>query len=68
MCLIRDSLPRQLPEPGAKRMILVGARENLLRRAGDSWTVARRTVLLNQTVLAADNLSMFLWKEEQKPC
>ncbi|HLQ32644.1 MAG TPA: 3-phenylpropionate/cinnamic acid dioxygenase subunit beta [Chloroflexota bacterium] len=44
----------------SRQDILVGARQDLLRRSGDSWTIARRTILLDQTVLSADNLSMFL--------
>ena len=39
---------------------LVGRRRDLLRRVGGSWQVARRKLLLDQSVLLAKNLSVFL--------
>ena len=37
----------------------IGKRRDVLRRNGDSWLVARREILLDQTVLLAKNLSIF---------
>lgn len=37
----------------------VGAREDLLRRVGGAWKIARRRIILDQNVLSAKNLSMF---------
>lgn len=42
-----------------KQDLFVGAREDVLRRQGDSWRIARRKILLDMTVLFADNLSIF---------
>jgi 3-phenylpropionate/cinnamic acid dioxygenase small subunit len=39
---------------------LVGRRRDRLRRVGDSWQVARRELLLDQSVLLAKNLSIFV--------
>jgi len=39
--------------------ILVGKREDLLRRAGDGWQIARRKILLDQNVLLSKNLTFF---------
>lgn len=39
---------------------LVGRRRDRLRKAGDSWQVARRHLLLDQSVLLAKNLSVFV--------
>jgi 3-phenylpropionate/cinnamic acid dioxygenase small subunit len=40
--------------------ILVGKREDLLRRAGeDSWQIARRKIVLDQSVLLSKNLTFF---------
>lgn len=39
---------------------LVGRRTDRLRRAGDSWQVCRRRLLLDQSVLLAKNLSVFV--------
>lgn len=36
-----------------------GRREDVLRRAGDQWRIARRTIVLDQTVLQAKGLSIF---------
>ena len=42
-----------------KQDLFVGRREDVLRRDGDSWKIARRKILLDMTVLFADNLSIF---------
>jgi len=39
---------------------LVGRREDRLRRTGDGWRVCRRRLLLDQSVLLAKNLSVFV--------
>ncbi len=39
--------------------ILVGKREDVLRRAGDSWQLARRKIILDQSVLLSKNLTFF---------
>lgn len=39
---------------------LVGRRADRLRRAGDGWQVCRRRLLLDQSVLLAKNLSVFV--------
>jgi 3-phenylpropionate/cinnamic acid dioxygenase small subunit len=39
---------------------LVGRRKDRLRRTGDRWQVCRRTLLLDQSVLLAKNLSVFV--------
>ena len=39
--------------------ILVGKREDLLRRAGEDWLIARRKILLDQNVLLSKNLTFF---------
>jgi 3-phenylpropionate/cinnamic acid dioxygenase small subunit len=39
--------------------ILVGKREDLLRRAGEGWQIARRKILLDQNVLLSKNLTFF---------
>jgi 3-phenylpropionate/cinnamic acid dioxygenase small subunit len=39
--------------------ILVGKREDRLRRAGDSWQIARRKIILDQNVLLTKNLTFF---------
>ena len=38
---------------------LVGKREDVLRRVGGSWKLARRMVVLDQSVLLAKNLTFF---------
>jgi 3-phenylpropionate/cinnamic acid dioxygenase small subunit len=38
---------------------LVGKREDLLRRAGDDWQIARRKIILDQNVLLTKNLTFF---------
>jgi 3-phenylpropionate/cinnamic acid dioxygenase small subunit len=40
--------------------IFVGARQDILRRAGESFKIARRTIILDQAVLDAKNISVFL--------
>ena len=37
----------------------VGARQDVLRRAGDSWQIANRKLILDQNVLSAKNVSIF---------
>ena len=39
--------------------ILVGKREDLLRRAGAHWQIAHRKILLDQNVLLSKNLTFF---------
>ena len=39
--------------------ILVGKREDLLRRAGADWQIAHRKILLDQNVLLSKNLTFF---------
>ena len=39
--------------------IFVGKRTDVLRRAGASWTIARREIVLDQNVLLAKNLTIF---------
>jgi 3-phenylpropionate/cinnamic acid dioxygenase small subunit len=38
---------------------LVGRREDLLRRVNGDWRIARRKIVLDQSVLLAKNLTMF---------
>jgi 3-phenylpropionate/cinnamic acid dioxygenase small subunit len=38
----------------------VGARQDLLREDGGGWKIARRKIVLDQTVLLAKNVSIFL--------
>jgi 3-phenylpropionate/cinnamic acid dioxygenase small subunit len=39
--------------------LLVGKREDLLRRSGDTWRIARRKIILDQNVLLSKNLTFF---------
>ena len=39
--------------------LLVGKREDTLRRNGDAWLVARRKIILDQNVLLTKNLTFF---------
>jgi 3-phenylpropionate/cinnamic acid dioxygenase small subunit len=39
--------------------ILVGKREDLLRRADNDWRIARRKIILDQNVLLSKNLTFF---------
>ncbi len=39
---------------------LVGRRKDTLRRAGDSWQIARREIMLDQNVLLAKTVTVFL--------
>jgi len=40
--------------------VLVGKREDVLRRGGGSWKIARRMVVLDQSVLLAKSLTFFI--------
>ena len=40
--------------------MFVGTRQDMLRRAGDTFKIARRTIILDQAVLAAKNISVFI--------
>jgi 3-phenylpropionate/cinnamic acid dioxygenase small subunit len=40
--------------------LFVGTRHDVLRRAGAGFKIARRTIILDQAVLAAKNISIFL--------
>jgi 3-phenylpropionate/cinnamic acid dioxygenase small subunit len=39
--------------------LLVGKREDTLRRVGDGWQIARRKIILDQNVLLTKNLTFF---------
>lgn len=39
--------------------VFVGKRQDVLRKAGGSWKIARRTILLDQNVLLPKNLTIF---------
>ena len=39
--------------------MLVGKREDTLRRDGDGWLIARRKIILDQNVLMTKNLTFF---------
>jgi 3-phenylpropionate/cinnamic acid dioxygenase small subunit len=39
--------------------LLIGKREDTLRRADDSWIIARRKIILDQNVLLTKNLTFF---------
>jgi 3-phenylpropionate/cinnamic acid dioxygenase small subunit len=54
-CRIVVSQNRQETE----QYLFVGRRTDTLRRAGDRWLLARRKVVLDQTVLLAKNLTVF---------
>jgi 3-phenylpropionate/cinnamic acid dioxygenase small subunit len=40
--------------------VLVGKREDVLRRVDGAWKIARRMVVLDQSVLLAKNLTFFI--------
>ena len=40
--------------------LISAGREDLLRRAGDGWQLARRTILVDDSVLRTQNLAIFL--------
>jgi len=40
--------------------VLVGKREDTLRRTGDGWLIARRKSILDQNVLLSKNLTFFI--------
>ena len=44
----------------ADQDMFVGVRKDLLRRAGGAFQIARRTIILDQAVLSAKNISIFL--------
>jgi 3-phenylpropionate/cinnamic acid dioxygenase small subunit len=44
---------------GSEEDFYVGAREDVLRRVGGGWKIARRRLVLDQNVLAAKNVSIF---------
>lgn len=61
-CLIVDSgllLYRSRGDVREPAVISAG-REDLLRRAGDGWQLARRTILVDDSVLRTQNLAIFL--------
>ncbi|HEX6210320.1 MAG TPA: aromatic-ring-hydroxylating dioxygenase subunit beta, partial [Methylomirabilota bacterium] len=39
--------------------VLVGRREDVLRRVNGGWKIARRRIVLDQNVLLAKNLTVF---------
>ena len=39
--------------------LLIGKREDTLRRRGDGWLIARRKIILDQNVLLSKNLTFF---------
>jgi 3-phenylpropionate/cinnamic acid dioxygenase small subunit len=39
--------------------LLVGKREDVLRRVGDEWRITRRKIILDQNVLLSKNLTFF---------
>lgn len=41
------------------RDLFIGTREDVLRRVNDTWQVARRRITLTESVLDANNLSIF---------
>ena len=44
----------------ADQDLFVGTRQDLLRRSGGNFRIARRTIILDQAVLNAKNISIFL--------
>ncbi|MGH7857006.1 MAG: aromatic-ring-hydroxylating dioxygenase subunit beta, partial [Candidatus Binatia bacterium] len=40
--------------------IISGRRADVIRRVGDGWKIARRTIYLDQATLSAQNLTAFL--------
>lgn len=44
----------------ADRDIFVGTRQDVLRRVGSTFKIAKRTIILDQAVLDAKNISVFL--------
>ena len=42
------------------QQVLAGSREDVLRRVGETWKVAKRTIVLDANVLLDKNLSIFL--------
>ena len=39
--------------------VFVGERDDMLRKVGGAWKIARRTIVLDQAVLQSPNLSIF---------
>ena len=39
--------------------LFAGLRDDVLRRAGDSWQIAKRTIILDQSVVTQKNLGIF---------
>lgn len=39
--------------------VFAGRRDDLLRRVGDAWRIARRTIILDQSVVTQKNLGIF---------
>jgi 3-phenylpropionate/cinnamic acid dioxygenase small subunit len=39
--------------------LFAGRREDMLRKTGEGWRIARRKILLDQNVVLAKNLSVF---------
>jgi biphenyl 2,3-dioxygenase beta subunit len=44
----------------ADQDIFVGTRQDVLRRVGNGFKIAKRTIILDQAVLSAKNISIFL--------
>jgi 3-phenylpropionate/cinnamic acid dioxygenase small subunit len=44
----------------ADQDLFVGTRKDILRRVGDGFKIAKRTIILDQAVLTAKNISVFL--------
>jgi 3-phenylpropionate/cinnamic acid dioxygenase small subunit len=40
--------------------LVSAGREDLLRRSGDGWKLARRTILVDESVMRMQNLAIFL--------
>jgi 3-phenylpropionate/cinnamic acid dioxygenase small subunit len=61
-CLIVDSGVLLYRSRGDVRepALLSAGREDLLRRVGDGWQLARRTILADDSVLRTQNLAIFL--------
>jgi 3-phenylpropionate/cinnamic acid dioxygenase small subunit len=61
-CLIVDSGVLLYRSRGDVRepAVISAGREDLLRRAGEGWQLARRTILVDDSVLRTQNLAIFL--------
>ncbi|MEU7632886.1 aromatic-ring-hydroxylating dioxygenase subunit beta [Nocardia sp. NPDC049220] len=40
--------------------LIVGERQDVLRRAGDSWLIAKRRIIIDQSSMSTKNLGVFL--------